>query len=85
MTSLQKQLSDNHRGAGKMLAYALHADSVDIWSDAALVWRKRLTDTERAALAYSILRALDPDQAVMVVEALTDSPDMPDGEHMIWC
>ena len=77
MTSLQKQLSGNHRRASKMLAFALHADSVDIWSDAALVWRARLTDRENGALAYSSLRALDPDHAVLVVEAAFDKPTMP--------
>ena len=39
MASLQKHLSDNHRKASNMLAVALHADSVDIWSQAAIVWR----------------------------------------------
>ena len=77
MTSLQKQLSDNHRRASKMLAYALHADSVDIWSQAAIVWRKRLNDKELGALSYSFLRAMDPDQAALVCEAVFDSPDMP--------
>ena len=58
MVILINHMSGNHRRASKMLARALHADSVDIWSDAPIVWRARLTDTELAALAYSILRAM---------------------------
>ena len=77
MTSLQMQLSDDHRRASKMLAYAMHADCVDIWADAAVVWRKRLTDAELAVLSYSILRAMYPDHAVLVVEAIFDRPNMP--------
>ncbi len=77
MVNLKDHISDKHRRASKMLAYALHADSVDIWSDAALVWRARLTDRENATLAYSMLRALDQDHAVHVVEAVFDKPDMP--------
>ena len=77
MASLQSKLSDNHRRASKMLAYALHADSVDIWSQAANVWRARMTDTELAKLAYSVLRAMNSDLARLVVEAIFDKPDMP--------
>jgi hypothetical protein len=77
MVILKNKLSDNRLRASKMLACALHAESVDIWSEAAIVWRKRLTDAELAVLSYGVLRAMEPDQAVMVVEAVFDSPDMP--------
>jgi len=77
MVNLRDHISDNHRRNSKMLFFALHADSVDIWSDSALVWRARLTDHELAALTYSFLRSMDPDQAALVVEAAFDKPDTP--------
>ena len=77
MVNLRDHISDNHLRASKMLAYALHADSVDIWSNAPVVWSARMTDRELAALAYSVLQAMNPYQAVLVVEAVFDGPDMP--------
>ena len=54
-----------------MVGYALHlgADDFDGWMQAAFVWRARLSDQERAALAYAAMRALDPEDAAAVADA----------------
>ncbi len=77
MVKLKDHISDNHRRASKMLACTLHADSVETWSEAAVVWRARLTDTERAALAFSVLTSLNSDHREWVCEAVFDGPEMP--------
>lgn len=77
MVSLKKSLSDNHRRASKMLALALHADNSDIWIDAPIVWRARLTEAEVVAIAHSALRALDNDHCTMVCAAVLGSSKTP--------
>ena len=77
MVEQKDHTSDDHLRAGNMLTCALQAESVDIWSDAAIVWRVRLTDAELAVLGYSVLRAMEPDQATLVVEAVFDDPNLP--------
>ena len=75
--SLRKQLSDDHRRASEMMAYALHANCIEIWSRTHLFWRKRLTGRENVILAYNMLRALDQDHAVHVIQTVFDAPNMP--------
>jgi hypothetical protein len=77
MTALQQQLSDNHRRTSKMLAYALHADQEEIWLIAEIVWLARLTDRERVAMAFSVLRTLRPDQRELIHAAVSDDAAMP--------
>ncbi|MDJ1018407.1 MAG: hypothetical protein QNJ35_17995 [Paracoccaceae bacterium] len=77
MVSVVDHISDNHRRAARMLGYALHSESEDIWLKAKHVWRARLTDLERTALAYSVLSSLDADQQNFVVETMSRSSGMP--------
>ena len=55
----------------RMLGYTLVLDNFEAWSAFAVVAEVRLTDKERAALAFAALRALSLDQAELVVEAAT--------------
>ncbi|WP_397544218.1 hypothetical protein [Roseovarius salis] len=52
-----------HKKAAKLLGYALILDDFDSWEAASAIWQARLTDTERAALAWAALRSLDEDHA----------------------
>lgn len=77
MIRIRDHLSRDHTRASRMLGCALHADDAEIWLDAALVWRARLTAKERAAAAYSLIRSLDAEDQQAVVETLFGSQGMP--------
>ena len=77
MIDLRDHLSDSHLRASRMLARALHAKDAEIWIDADTVWRATLSDAERASLAYSVLKSLDPDHQRFVVETVCQVMGMP--------
>lgn len=66
--SFSKNLRREQLSVVRMLGYALVLDNWDGWSAFTVVAEAQLTNRELAALAYSILRALRPDQAELVVE-----------------
>ena len=53
-----------------MVEYALTLGTADAWHGAAFVFTARLTDQERAALAYAALRSLNHDIAYMTASAV---------------
>ena len=42
-----------HKSASRVLGYALHLSGFTAWDSASAVWAARLSDEERAALAYA--------------------------------
>ena len=58
---------DRHKRAAKVLAYAL--TDPDTWAAAGAVWAVRLTTNELASLAYTALRALEPEARAMTFNA----------------
>ncbi len=75
--SFEKMLSDKHRRVSRSLAFLLHDGDNDRWCDAWIIWRARLTPTERVQLAYSSIKSLDPEQTLMVVETVFASWGVP--------
>ena len=61
--SFSKLIKRPHLGSTRMLGYALTLQDYDAWEGASAVWQARLTETERAALAWAALRSLDEDHA----------------------
>lgn len=59
-----------HKSASQMFGFALKLDQIDTWLGAAGVWKIRLTDRERAALAFAALKAQTPEDAAMTAEAV---------------
>jgi hypothetical protein len=60
---------DEHKRAARMLGYALTRGTADAWLDAAAVFAARLTQQERAGMAFAALKAMDRDDAAMTAEA----------------
>lgn len=77
MVKLRDHLSENHQRAARMFGCVLHGGDSETWMDADIVWRARLTEKERVAMAYSFLKSLDPDQREMVVDCVFASHGMP--------
>lgn len=51
-------ISDRHKRVARMVGYGLVCDTKQTWADAGAVWKARLTEEERALLAWSFLRTL---------------------------
>ena len=64
--AMSKFAKPAHKAVARMVGYALTLDTADGWSGLAFVLTARLAETERAALAYAALRALDQEQAELV-------------------
>jgi hypothetical protein len=60
---------DGHKRACKMLGYALTLNDPAIWGDTAAIFALRLSPPERAALAYTALRTLEPEAREAVFDA----------------
>ncbi|OLS47229.1 hypothetical protein BV379_02340 [Rhodovulum sulfidophilum] len=60
-----------------MLTAALMLEDFDAWAAASAVWVARLTDRERAALAWAALRSLDEDQAADMAETVIGGAGAP--------
>ena len=72
-------ITDDHRRAVRMLEFCLtlgHTDT-DTWLGAIAVFGIRLSPRELAALSYVCLRALDPEDASRVTEAVLGRSDTP--------
>ncbi|WP_334061376.1 hypothetical protein [Limimaricola cinnabarinus] len=61
----------------KMLGYCLTLGTADAWTGFSQVAIVRLSETERAALAFFALNSLDPDQAERAAAASIKSAGMP--------
>jgi len=58
-----------HKQAARVLVYALTLGDFDAWLGASAIWMARLSAPERAALAFSALKSMDPDDALMTAES----------------
>jgi hypothetical protein len=67
--NISQQIPDNIKRVSRSLGYTLWLDTFEDWDGLSLILRARLTDRQRAALAFIALKALDYDQAVMAAEA----------------
>jgi hypothetical protein len=67
--NISQQIRDNIKRVSKSLGYTLWLDTFEDWDGLSLILRARLTDRQRAALAFMALKALDYDQAVMTADA----------------
>lgn len=72
--SLSLHIPDNIKRVSRMLGYSLMLGTADAWLDFAAVVAARLTDRERAGLAFAALRSLSDEQAAAVAGAV-----LPDG------
>ncbi len=60
-----------------MLGYCLTLGTADAWSDFSTVAMARLSEVERAALAFSTLNSLDAEQAELTASAAISSAGAP--------
>lgn len=58
-----------HKAAARSLGYALTLGDFDAWEGTSAIWAARLTLQEKAALAFSALRALDLETAELTATA----------------
>ncbi len=58
-----------HKAVARAIGYALTLGDASSWDKLTLLLILRLSDAERAALAYSSLRSLSAEHAALVVEA----------------
>ena len=61
----------------RMLGYCLTVGTVEAWSGFSLVAAARLSESERAALAYSALNSLEPEEAELTAAARIGSAGVP--------
>jgi hypothetical protein len=71
MTSiLKKHMPDAYKRAARALGFSLLLNTADAWHGLTIVLSARLTWEQRAALAWSSLRALPPETVVEVTNAV---------------
>ena len=75
--SFGKVVAPAHKLMSRMLGYCLTLDTAEAWSGFRIIAAARLSETERAALAFSALNSLDPDHAEMTAVASFGSAGMP--------
>ena len=76
-SSFGQIINPNHKRMSRTLGYCLTLGSFDAWSKFTTVAALRLTDTERAALAYAALKSLSPDHAELTAATVLESEGMP--------
>ena len=69
LSYFSKAVSREHKGAARLLGFALHLGDFDAWVKASAAWSIRLSNEERAAMAFAALKSLPPCQAEMTVQA----------------
>jgi hypothetical protein len=62
---MSKWDKDAHKRVAKSLGYVLTQDSEAAWRDLTIVLMARLTEAERAALAFATLNSLPEDHAYL--------------------
>lgn len=67
--AMAKYAKGSHKVIAKMIGYCLTMGTSDGWVGFSVVARIRLTEPERAALAYAALNSLPPEQATMTAAA----------------
>ncbi len=66
-----------HKKAARVLGFALVLGDSGGWEAASAIWQARLTETERTALAWAALRALDEDHVREVANAVLQDAGAP--------
>ncbi|KPP85802.1 MAG: hypothetical protein HLUCCO07_01765 [Rhodobacteraceae bacterium HLUCCO07] len=72
-----KFMKPAHKRMARILGYALTLGDHQGWEAFSALAQARMTDQERAALAWAALKSLDPDQAEMTAAAVLGSADAP--------
>ena len=71
MTAILKMhIPDAYKRVARMVGYSLLLTDADAWHGLTVVLTARLTPKERAAMAWSVLRSLTPEQVVAVAETV---------------
>lgn len=70
-------MKPEHKRMSRMLGYCLTLGTADSWSGFSFVAASRLSDTERAALAFSALNSLELDHAETTAAASIGSAGAP--------
>ena len=65
-------MTPGHKSVSRALAYTLTLGETDAWFDLSTILARRLDETERVALAYSILRTIEPDHRDKISATLGD-------------
>lgn len=68
--AMMKFAKPEHKRMSRTLGYALTLGTFDAWAGFTAVAAARMSDTERASLAFAALNSLDLDQAEMVAAAV---------------
>lgn len=76
-SSLGRFMKPEHKRMSRMLGYCLTLGTADSWSGFSFVAASRLSDTERAALAFSALNSLELDHAETTAAASIGSAGAP--------
>ena len=84
--TLSKYMPDAYKRVARTVGYSLHLADADAWHGLTVVLTARLTQKERAAMAWAVLRSLTPDQVVAVAETVlpegSSTPIAPLFNHM---
>lgn len=67
----------DHKRMSKALGYALTLDNDEGWEGFTLLACARLTEAERAVLAWAVLMAMEPDNVVAVAKNVIGAADYP--------
>jgi len=76
-SAMSKYAKDAHKRSARMLGYALTMGDSLGWQGFRKVISARLTETERAGLAFAALSSLPEESALKVVEAVLEGAGMP--------
>jgi hypothetical protein len=63
--SVAQHIPDHIKRVSKSLGYSLILENEAAWDGFTTVLRARLSEHERAALAYAVLNSMDPDNAYL--------------------
>ncbi|MFD1341469.1 hypothetical protein [Litorisediminicola beolgyonensis] len=74
---MSKYAAKPHKRAARSLGCALTLDTYEAWRDFSTISALRLTDVERAKLAWAALKALEPEQAEIVANTVLGGAGMP--------
>jgi hypothetical protein len=66
--NISQHIPDNIKRVSRSVGYALLLDTFEDWDGLSLILRARLSDRQRAALAFMALKSLDQDDATLTAE-----------------
>ena len=69
MNTISKLIKPAHKSVARSVGYALTTSDEFGWAQFTALTSMRLSDAERAALAFAALQALHPDHEVPTIEA----------------